>query len=281
MILAVVLILAIIGFVIYGVSRNTPEHKGKEGELQVHNILAQLPEGYTVLDDVVLKTNSGTTQIDHVVVSKYGVFAIETKNYRGEIYGDDDRQEWTQIITTDVRYMKKWYKTYTYVKKSHFYNRCLLWCLQVVLLLTMCLQCIMLFTTVNCWVPFKATTIPASQMSSWGMSSTYFPRKISGNRWMTAPTSATCMLPSKTTMIKLPLVFALDAEELLCVAMANTVNFTAVPIIQDVGLLQTNSHPLPLEVFRPQRSVCLVAVSATGYHSATATVRASLWPTLH
>jgi hypothetical protein len=122
MILAVVLILAIIGFVIYGVSRNTPEHKGKEGELHVHNILAQLPEGYTVLDDVVLKTNGGTTQIDHVVVSKYGVFAIETKNYRGEIYGDDDRQEWTQIITTDVRYMKKWYKTYTYVKKSHFYN---------------------------------------------------------------------------------------------------------------------------------------------------------------
>jgi len=27
-----------------------------------------------------------------------------------------------QIITTDVRYMKKWYKTYTYVTKNHFYN---------------------------------------------------------------------------------------------------------------------------------------------------------------
>ena len=39
--------------------------------------------------------------------------------------------------------------------------------------------------------------------------------------------------------------------------------------------------PSPAKVFRPQRSVCLVAVSATGYHSATATVRASLWPTLH
>ncbi|MDO5316659.1 MAG: hypothetical protein Q4F82_11235 [bacterium] len=40
-------------------------------------------------------------------------------------------------------------------------------------------------------------------------------------------------------------------------------------------------HPNPVMVFRPQRSVCLVAVSATGYHSAAATVRASLWPTLH
>ena len=31
-----------------------------------------------------VQTGKGTTQIDHVVVSKYGVFAIETKNYRGE-----------------------------------------------------------------------------------------------------------------------------------------------------------------------------------------------------
>ena len=45
--------------------------------------------------------------------------------------------------------------------------------------------------------------------------------------------------------------------------------------------LVTIYHPIPAKVFRPQRSVCLVAVSATGYHSATATVRASLWPTLH
>lgn len=58
---------------------------------------------------MVLKTASGTTQIDHVVVSKFGVFAIETKNYRGEIYGNDDREEWTQIIVTDVTYMSNVY----------------------------------------------------------------------------------------------------------------------------------------------------------------------------
>lgn len=71
---------------------------------------------------MVLKTASGTTQIDHVVVSKFGVFAIETKNYRGEIYGNDDREEWTQIIVTDVTYMKKWWKTYSYVTKNRFFN---------------------------------------------------------------------------------------------------------------------------------------------------------------
>ena len=47
------------------------------------------------------------TQIDHIVVSKFGVFAIETKNYRGEIYGNDNIQEWKQIIVTKVTYPKK------------------------------------------------------------------------------------------------------------------------------------------------------------------------------
>lgn len=101
---------------------NSPEQKGKRGEKRVGKLLAKLPAEYHVLDDVVLTTNTGTTQIDHIVVSKYGVFAIETKNYRGEIYGEDGRQEWTQIITTDVNYRRKWWKTYTYVTKNHFYN---------------------------------------------------------------------------------------------------------------------------------------------------------------
>ena len=54
------------------------------GEERVHNILMQLPDEYYLIDDVVLETGKGTTQIDHVVVSKYGVFEIEAKNYRGE-----------------------------------------------------------------------------------------------------------------------------------------------------------------------------------------------------
>ena len=101
---------------------NSPTFKGKEGENIVHNILMQLPDEYVILDDVVLRTNRGTTQIGHVVVSRYGVFAIETKNYQGVIYGDDKRKEWTQMIITDVTYAKKWWKTYTYVTKNHFYN---------------------------------------------------------------------------------------------------------------------------------------------------------------
>lgn len=120
--LFIIVAFAIVGLSILGWWYNSPAHKGKDGENRVHNILLQLPDDYVILDDVVLRTDRGTTQIDHVVVSRYGVFAIETKNYRGEIYGDDNRQEWTQMIITDVTYTKKCWKTYTYVTKSHFYN---------------------------------------------------------------------------------------------------------------------------------------------------------------
>lgn len=111
-----------IALAIYLAWYNSASQKGKRGEMRVFSILLQLSDEYTILNDLVFRTEKGTTQIDHVVVSKYGVFAIETKNYRGEIYGDDNRHEWTQLIVTEVTYAKKWWKTYTYVTKNHFYN---------------------------------------------------------------------------------------------------------------------------------------------------------------
>lgn len=100
---------------------NSAKQKGKRGEKRVLSILMKLPDEYTIMNDMVFKTDKGTTQIDHIVISKYGVFAIETKNYKGDIYGDDNRQKWTQLIVTDVTYRKSW-KTYTYVTKNELYN---------------------------------------------------------------------------------------------------------------------------------------------------------------
>ncbi len=120
--LAILFLIAVVGIIIFSWWYNSPQQKGKRGEAKVHGIISQLPQDYHMLNDVILKTGKGTTQIDHIVVSKYGIFTIETKNYRGDIYGDDNRDKWTQIIVTNVTYMKKWYKTYTYVTKNHFYN---------------------------------------------------------------------------------------------------------------------------------------------------------------
>lgn len=120
--MSMVLFIIVVGFIIFIWRYNSPKQKGKRGEMSVHNILSRLSDEYTIAEDVVLKTTKGTTQIDHIVISRYGVFTIETKNYSGEIYGDDNRQEWTQIIVTEVRYKRKWYKTYTHVTKNYFYN---------------------------------------------------------------------------------------------------------------------------------------------------------------
>ena len=120
--MSVWVILIAVVILVFGAWYNSARQKGKRGEMRVSSTLSQLPEEYVILNDLVFRTEKGTTQIDHVVVSKYGVFTIETKYYRGEIYGDDNRQEWTQIIVTEVTYAKKWWKTYTYVTKNHFYN---------------------------------------------------------------------------------------------------------------------------------------------------------------
>ena len=55
--------------------------KGKAGEKTVSRKLSRLPKDkYKVLNDIMLATPKGTTQIDHIVVSIYGVFVVETKN---------------------------------------------------------------------------------------------------------------------------------------------------------------------------------------------------------
>lgn len=53
---------------------------------------------YRRIHDLVLPSQGGTTQIDHVLVSVYGIFVIETKNMKGWIFGDERSPQWTQSI---------------------------------------------------------------------------------------------------------------------------------------------------------------------------------------
>ncbi|HEU4962356.1 MAG TPA: NERD domain-containing protein [Bacilli bacterium] len=77
-----------------------PKVKGFLGEGQVRIVLSRLKQDrYTVLYDLCVPNGKGgTSQIDHVVVSPYGIFVIETKNYKGLIYGSEQDQKWTQVI---------------------------------------------------------------------------------------------------------------------------------------------------------------------------------------
>lgn len=75
----------------------TPKVKGWFGETIVATMLSGLPENeYKVLNNIMLDNEYGTTQIDHVIVSKYGIFVIETKNYKGWIIGNEYADQWTK-----------------------------------------------------------------------------------------------------------------------------------------------------------------------------------------
>lgn len=79
---------------------NSPHAIGARGERRVHNrLLSTLdPANYRVLRDITIPSRGGTTQIDNIVVSRFGIFVIETKNMKGWIFGAADQATWTQVI---------------------------------------------------------------------------------------------------------------------------------------------------------------------------------------
>ncbi|PKN89419.1 MAG: nuclease [Deltaproteobacteria bacterium HGW-Deltaproteobacteria-1] len=93
--------------------------KGITGEFIV-NILARMfldKHVYHLIKNVTLPTENGTTQIDHIIVSKYGVFVVETKNMKGWIYGDPDHQTWTQkIYKHSTKFQNPLHQNYKHLK---------------------------------------------------------------------------------------------------------------------------------------------------------------------
>ncbi len=81
--------------------------KGIIGEKTVSSVLYFLRKSdYKVINNVVLKRGEVTAQIDHVVISSFGIFVIETKNYKGWIVGHENSEHWTQVI---YKYKSKFY----------------------------------------------------------------------------------------------------------------------------------------------------------------------------
>lgn len=88
----------IILLVFWRIWSSNPTNIGKSGEKKVARKLNWLSEEYVTLNDILLPTRYGTTQIDHIVVSPFGIFIIETKNYKGWIFGHQNSEEWTQSL---------------------------------------------------------------------------------------------------------------------------------------------------------------------------------------
>lgn len=74
--------------------------KGWIGELRTkfHLWFWLRSKSYHRFHDIILPSKNGTTQIDHLIISVYGIFIIETKNKKGWIYGSEKKANWTQSI---------------------------------------------------------------------------------------------------------------------------------------------------------------------------------------
>ncbi|MCI6713039.1 MAG: NERD domain-containing protein [Clostridium sp.] len=75
------------------------------GEFWVRIELNKLPKDkYIVFNDIMIKNEKGTHQIDHIVLSNYGIFVIEMKNYYGLIKGKEYDNKWCQYLGKNKNY---------------------------------------------------------------------------------------------------------------------------------------------------------------------------------
>lgn len=86
-----------VGFWLGRFRRTVVENRG---EAAVRRALTQNFTGtsYHLLNNITLPFDDGTTQIDHVLVSKGGIFVVESKHYSGWIFANPSSTTWTQVM---------------------------------------------------------------------------------------------------------------------------------------------------------------------------------------
>lgn len=75
-----------------------PRVRGKLGERRVAQWLARIVEGEALHDVILPDHRGGLTQIDHLVKTRTALLVIETKHYRGQIFGRAFDAQWTQRL---------------------------------------------------------------------------------------------------------------------------------------------------------------------------------------
>ncbi|MFX3673476.1 MAG: nuclease-related domain-containing protein [Paenisporosarcina sp.] len=103
-----------------GKPKIAPERIGDLGEYKINIQLDQLPKDCKPISDLMLpnaKSKSGYSQIDHIILSPYTIFVIETKNYAGTIYGDFKRAKWS--VNGKFPMMNPFHQNYGHIKAIH------------------------------------------------------------------------------------------------------------------------------------------------------------------
>ena len=73
---------------------------------------------YQRCHNVIVPSANGTTQIDHILVSIYGIFVVETKNFNGWIFGNESDNQWTQSFPggNKFRFQNPLHQNYRHTK---------------------------------------------------------------------------------------------------------------------------------------------------------------------
>ena len=92
--------------------------KGWTGELKtkfVNSLL--LNDKYKAFNNIIIHTERVSTQIDHVIVSPYGIFVMETKDKTGWIFGNEKQPQWTEkIFNKTYKFQNPLYQNYGHTK---------------------------------------------------------------------------------------------------------------------------------------------------------------------
>lgn len=111
-----ILVAVVFGFVIGRYRESTIQNSGEA--LLARSLMANFSApDYHLMNNVTLQTEDGTTQVDHILVSKFGVFVIETKDYKGWIFANPKHTSWTQVIfNCKFKFQNPIYQNYKHVR---------------------------------------------------------------------------------------------------------------------------------------------------------------------
>lgn len=82
----------------YSLNEGEAEERYIESELQKQNFPKR------VLRDMYIPYNNETKQIDVLLITEFGIYVIESKDYSGWIFGSENNKNWTQSLNKNSRY---------------------------------------------------------------------------------------------------------------------------------------------------------------------------------
>lgn len=115
------LFLSIFDLKISFLGHDNPESLGQRGEAQIAGKLGWINfwgrKGKMLRNVYLPSDTTGTTEIDLLYITQKGIFVIESKNYSGYIFGDEEQLKWTASLYAGKDYLGR-----AKTEKHQFYN---------------------------------------------------------------------------------------------------------------------------------------------------------------